>query len=144
METKRCRKCGENKPLDGFYPHPLTVDGLLGSCKECKKAYEKAHHAEARIAKSEYNRKRQRDPDRRKRKMAYLKKHRTENPEKYKARQAVGNAIRDGRLLRLPCKECGNPKSEAHHGDYSKPLDVEWLCFKCHREAGHNQVIVVH
>jgi hypothetical protein len=27
---------------------------------------------------------------------------------------------------------CGEPKVHAHHEDYSRPLDVTWLCQKCH------------
>jgi hypothetical protein len=36
--------------------------------------------------------------------------------------------------LRQPCEKCGYHKSQAHHHDYSKPLDVNWLCFACHRK----------
>lgn len=53
-------------------------------------------------------------------------------PEKYAARQAVLIALRSGRLKRQPCK-CGALKVQAHHHDYSNPLDVEWLCDDCHR-----------
>lgn len=64
---------------------------------------------------------------------------RRRNPQKRSARVAVNNAIRDGRLTRLPCEHCGNPKSQAHHSDYSRPLDVTWLCFRCHKNQ-HGQV----
>lgn len=54
-------------------------------------------------------------------------------PQKYLARQEVLKAIRKKILIKKPCKICGNPKSEAHHKDYSKPLQVEWLCSKHHK-----------
>lgn len=39
---------------------------------------------------------------------------------------------RRGKLQPQPCKRCGAAKAEKHHKDYSKPLEVEWLCRKCH------------
>lgn len=55
--------------------------------------------------------------------------------EKLRARAQCAYAIRSGKLIRQPCAACGNPKSEAHHDDYSKPLNVEWLCRQCHAAA---------
>jgi len=49
------------------------------------------------------------------------------------ARAALKWAVRSGRLRRLPCAYCGMAKSEGHHKDYAKPLDVVWLCRPCHR-----------
>ena|ERR1035441_861393 len=62
------------------------------------------------------------------------KRQRLLYPEKTSARQAAQNAIRDGRLQRLPCEVCGNPKAQAHHDDYSEPLTVRFLCRKHHDE----------
>jgi len=52
---------------------------------------------------------------------------------KLRANGLVAKAIRNGTLRRRPCERCGNPKAEGHHEDYSKPLDVTWLCRKHHR-----------
>jgi len=51
-----------------------------------------------------------------------------------KAGRIFHNAIRSGKMERLPCVVCGNPKSEGHHEDYSEPLDVIWLCRKHHKD----------
>jgi hypothetical protein len=53
-------------------------------------------------------------------------------PEHEAARKAVGDAVRAGRLIKLPCEVCGDPKSNGHHEDYSRQLDVIWLCRPCH------------
>lgn len=42
--------------------------------------------------------------------------------------------VRDKHIEKQPCKKCGNKKAEAHHDDYDKPLEVRWLCVKCHRQ----------
>lgn len=57
----------------------------------------------------------------------------SENPEKRDAALQVRYAIARGDLVRQPCEDCGDPKSSAHHDDYTRPLDVRWLCGKHHR-----------
>lgn len=46
----------------------------------------------------------------------------------------VAAALKSGRLIRMPCVECGAVNSQAHHPDYAKPLEVVWLCHKHHLE----------
>lgn len=60
------------------------------------------------------------------------KQHYKKYPEQRKAVNTVNNAIRDGRLERRPCEICGKASVEAHHDDYSKPLEVRWFCRKHH------------
>ena len=46
----------------------------------------------------------------------------------------VWNARKSGRLIQEPCVVCGSEKSQAHHEDYDKQLEVIWLCRKHHAE----------
>ena len=52
-----------------------------------------------------------------------------------KARTAYKTALKRGKLQRLPCMVCGDVDADGHHPDYSKPLDVVWLCGPHHVEA---------
>lgn len=36
--------------------------------------------------------------------------------------------VKRGIVKKQPCLICNNPKSQAHHEDYSKPLEVTWYC----------------
>ena len=55
---------------------------------------------------------------------------------KHQARDALNNAIRAGSVIRpSACSQCGCACSpHGHHHDYSKSLDVVWLCQPCHIE----------
>ncbi len=62
-------------------------------------------------------------------------RYRVSNPEKYRAHKVVEYAVARGKLQRQPCQRCGaTDLVHAHHDDYSKPLDVAWLCPLHHRE----------
>lgn len=54
------------------------------------------------------------------------------DPQKGRARAAINRAVKKGQIARQPCEECGSSPAQAHHEDYSKPLDVRWLCTRCH------------
>lgn len=140
---KKCRDCGLEKPTSEFYTHPRMADGVLNSCKECHKASMRAVYAAKRHEKLAYDRVRNRKPHRRACRANALVRHRAEHPERARARNAVSNAIRDGRLVRPDsCPLCGSAVPvQAHHHDYARPLDVEWVCFKCHREKFHGQLV---
>lgn len=63
------------------------------------------------------------------------KKWRLNNPVQFSANRKVYEAKRSGKLIQSPCEICGDVKSEAHHEDYTKPLDVMWLCKTHHFEV---------
>lgn len=56
-----------------------------------------------------------------------------ENVQRW-ANALAAKAKRAGILVKNPCEKCGAGDAEMHHEDYSKPLDVKWLCRKCHME----------
>ncbi len=118
--SKTCKTCGEEKPHLDFYQHQA-------SCKTCHKARVRAR-ARSNPDVQAYDRARAKTPQRREKARQITLQWRADNPQAYKAQTAVGNAVRDGRLQRLPCEICGDPKVHAHHDDYAKPLAVRWLC----------------
>lgn len=63
-----------------------------------------------------------------------------DNPEKHKAHYTLNNAVRRGKIEKGPCgreDETCRGRVEGHHDDYSKPLEVRWLC-KHHHELEHH------
>ena len=62
------------------------------------------------------------------------KRHRLNNPLKVQARRKLSNAVRDGRIIRpTRCSKCMRScKPQGHHPDYSKFLEIVWLCRPCH------------
>ncbi len=82
-------------------------------------------------------------PEYKERQKTYWKKWYSENKErvtaqrklsyvKNRARRKLTYYLSIGEIKRLSCEVCGNPKSEGHHEDYTKPLEVKWLCRKHH------------
>lgn len=71
------------------------------------------------------------------------KKARLSAPEKSKARGYVAYSLKKGLIVKpSSCSYCGNKNSriEGHHHDYSKPLEVIWLCTKCHKSLHTNNI----
>lgn len=102
-QRKRCSTCGIVKPIADFFRHKRKSDGHDSRCKVCQRA------ANA----------------------AYYERY----PERALAYKVMWNAIRRGDLIRPPtCDRCGQETDvDGHHTDYSRPLDVQWLCRSCHQ-----------
>lgn len=137
---KQCFHCLKWLSRQSFYRHPGMSDGRLGKCKECIKEERRAHYMKNRDRIRAYDKKRERDPRRRERKLEYQRRYRERNGYKVIARQRVARALKSGRLSKKPCGICGDTKVEAHHDDYQDPLQVTWLCFRHHRER-HGQML---
>lgn len=58
-------------------------------------------------------------------------------------RAATYRAISRGEIVNpRRCQRCGVEIQmiEAHHADYTKPLEIEWLCRECHEP--HRQILI--
>lgn len=126
---KTCFKCGMLKELKDFYKHPRMPDGHVNKCKECNKNDVRSN----RLVKINYYR--EYDKNRGSRQgSSYCKEYRKKYPNKYKAHTMIKNAIRSKKLVPESCCMCGaQENTHAHHDDYSKPLNIRWLCPSCHR-----------
>jgi len=131
---KTCFKCGEEKPIDEFYRHPFMGDGHLGKCKECTKIDVWKHRQNNLDSVREYDKARAGLPHRKELRKKTSAEWSASNPVRRRAQQALRRAVLRGDIERLPCWICGE-KAEAHHPDYSSPLDVIWLCPTHHKQA---------
>lgn len=133
---RTCTKCGTAKEADQFYHYANGKP--QAQCKDCVKASVRRHRTERADYYREYDRLRAKRPDRVAARTAYAKANPRPRPEqdplKRAARVAVGNAVRDGKLTPPNnCQVCAEPcKPHGHHDDYTKPLEVLWVCTPCH------------
>jgi ribosomal protein S27AE len=63
-----------------------------------------------------------------------MRRWRKSNTGAFKAHMRVQSAIVSGDLVKPKrCEVCGRKSTlDAHHEDYNKPLNVQWLCRQCH------------
>jgi len=152
MDIKKCFKCNIEWPLSNFYKHKAMKDGHVNKCKECNKKdvienreknisyyrqYDKLRHLKDERREYSHRQAKEWRENNREGSNEHQRRYRAKYPEKAKARYAVSNAIRDGKLKKKPCMVCGTQKVEGHHHDYSKPLHITWLC-KAHHDAMHH------
>jgi len=131
--TRICTKCGREKPLDAFPPHKRCRLGRNTQCRDCINAYQRAYHRQhLERSRAKYRRFYHRHKDR-----IAGREQRLDRKAKNDIRQLVRLAVRTG-LLTKPkrCERCGQEppphRLHAHHPDYTRPLDVAWLCSLCH------------
>ena len=119
----------------------------MSKCKDCHKAANKENRRKNIEYYLAYDKQRANDEHRVRARREYAQTERGKekllasrrawqqrNPERRAAHIAVGNAVRDGRLVKpTKCEDCGmETRLQGHHDDYSKPLSVTWLCVECH------------
>lgn len=151
---KTCTGCEETMPLGEFCRDKQKSDGLTSRCKACRKAYAQTNSDRISAYNRAYKRRnvarRASHPSRQQDYVARYNKEyqslhgdrlaerqrldRAKHPDKCRARNAI-------RYLKKPtsCSRRGHDfavrRREAHHHDYSRPTDVEWLCSACHGDT---------
>ena len=136
MAIKKCFKCGKEKDVEEFYKHKMMKDGRLNKCIECARIDSRRHRIENIDAVREYDRARGMSPKRISENKKRMKKFIINNKEKYIAWNSAAYALARGKIVKKPCEVCGTTERiEMHHSDYSKPLDVVFLCSVHHKRA---------
>jgi hypothetical protein len=140
-----CTQCKRILGLDCFH-----VDSRRNSvrqpCRECFRAKERLRRSQPAAKELERKYKVAHREEHRKHTRRYRKAHAgseteqtrkwtAKNPEKRRAHAKVWNALKRGLLTKLPCSVCGEERAQAHHDDYSRPLDVRWLCSVHHADV---------
>lgn len=129
---KVCPSCHEAKDVAAFGKDKQKLDGLYSYCRDC--ANLKA--AIYRHKNPEKNAERVKESNQRAlasgKAYERTKRMNKKFPDKLKARAKLAYAVKTGQITKKPCEVCGATKVHGHHPDYSKPLEVQWLCAKHH------------
>lgn len=153
QSTKMCTACQQEKPLDDFPRNAKRPDGRYSMCKACKNQRGRERHAsrpdrapsKTPAARREWRRN---NPDivsaqRKRYRGRYPERLNAEsrvwmrkNPEKHTAHSTLYAAVTAGKIARPDrCSICNREcKPDGHHEDYTRPLDVIWLCQRCHAQ----------
>jgi hypothetical protein len=161
IPSQICNECKRDLPLTSFSKCSDRKNGVLGRCRECRgnakkarlrtpegKAYEQ-RYAPARRVNVRLRQSKKRDEINAKTR-AYYQKHKERLQEQRRARYAYNHsshklkanhllqsAVRRGKIVKPKyCERCSKEVPSlflhGHHEDYSKPLEVQWLCAGCH------------
>lgn len=124
-EESRVCHCGRSFVPNKFNRRQVHCSRPCMDAARYYRNHEKRKAKDAELHKRTYTTERGREEARRKLEV---------EPEKVRARQALRNAVTRGKVVKHPCQECGEVKVDGHHKDYSKPLEVMWLCVPHHHE----------
>lgn len=130
--SRRCTMCGEIRPRESLKKSRRNIGGTTSTCLVCTRKVDRKRQGtpESRAAQTARRRR-------------YYQEHAAEELArakplkrtiKYRARGTLRRAVRIGKIVKpTTCQECGSESIlHGHHTDYTRPLDVEWLCWPCH------------
>jgi len=162
MLTKKCTKCSCTKDLSEFHKHRFFKDGHTYICKACAKKHRREHYLknrERQLAQNkewknnneernrelqkEHKRKLRSDPVKNALLLRAVRKWTRQNPQKKTAQDLVKYRINKKGDRPQSCPICKREGATlAHHEDYSKPLEVVFCCYVCHKKI-HNKKLAV-
>lgn len=99
----------------------------ISICSKCKQDFTRLSHRYCAKCHAEYMRE-----------WRSSNKLTREQRIKDRCRAYANTYLRRGKIQKLACEKCGDPNSQMHHADYTKPLEVTWLCQDCHQDD-HNR-----
>lgn len=143
---KTCHTCGVTLTPELAVRDRRRSDGMACECKPCKRVRSAArqHREDVKVRRAANYAHRRDDEHRRARvaenqrryyqRVGWQERHALRDRFKESARKAVLYAIRTGKMVRpSTCESCRRAcKPQAHHADYARKLDVQWLCTRCH------------
>lgn len=128
--NKICPRCKFDKSREHFYEG--GKNGPSWICKSCYGDFHKKEGHESILEAAKRYRESSKGKEYRK---TYLNGVGSKYRAKYKLEgKTKARSLARYHLERKPCEICGDINVNAHHEDYSKPLEVRWLCTKHHGE----------
>ncbi len=150
---KVCRGCKTEMPIDQYYKTKNGKNGIDSRCKPCRieegKAWYRENVARAKANSTRWHRE-NRDRARELKRIWKAKNPRTkdemnrlqrnwrkDNPGRARANQVLQKAVVLKKIEKPnKCEDCNKDVSQnilhGHHENYSRPLEVNWLCPPCH------------
>lgn len=134
-ECRTCSKCGVEKRIEAFSPiwdRPGNLRRRV--CRQCV-AFARLKHYDP-VKTKEKRLRRLESPEVRDAENSRCKARQQAHREQTRAKSMLHRKLKQGSIVKpSSCQDCFDSESpiEAHHPDYSKPLEVEWLCISCHR-----------
>lgn len=133
--NKKCTHCEKLLDTSHFYIDNDKPSWFKPRCKDCERILyrvKRAKNNETFTAKDTRYYQNHKEEIAQKRKNKY-------SPEKAKAHWMVNTALKKWILTKWICQICGSDNAQWHHEDYSKPLDIIWLCRPHHMQLHHGK-----
>ena len=133
MKSYKCSICNiEIKRIKVNYGEPTCLRCAKIKRERIRKRTRENWIIKHRESDKKYQQKKRRENKKYKRDES--KRYRLRFPEKVKAHQILFYAVKKGKIKKSPCVDCGATyRIQGHHPDYSKPLEIIWVCSIHHK-----------